>query len=339
MSKSLRFLALCAALSASALGPSEALAWGDSGHRMIGRLAVEALPDELPEFVRSARAAEDVGEFAREPDRSRGAGKVHDTTRDPGHFVDVDDDGKVMGGPALDDLPPTRADYETALRAAGSDTSRAGYLPYAIVDGFQQLAKDFAYWRAAVIGEEREKGDARRAWIIGDRIRRERLILSDLGSLAHYVGDGSQPLHLTVHYNGWGDGPNPDGYTTQRIHVPFEGPYVSANVTEDEVRAAMRPGQACRRPIETCTARYLQATYATVVPFYELEKAGGLKPGDPRGPRFAAERLAAGASQLRDLVVDAWRASAFQSVGYPASSLKDLRSGKADAYAALHGLD
>ena len=110
MSKSLRFLALCAALSASALGPSEALAWGDSGHRMIGRLAVEALPDELPEFVRSARAAEDVGEFAREPDRSRGAGKVHDTTRDPGHFVDVDDDGKVMGGPALDDLPPTRAD-------------------------------------------------------------------------------------------------------------------------------------------------------------------------------------------------------------------------------------
>jgi len=42
---------------------------------------------------------------------------------------------------------------------------------------------------------------------------------------------------------------------------------------------------------------------------------------------------------LRDMVVDAWRASAFQTVGYPAASLKDLQSGKADAYAALHGLD
>ncbi len=25
---------------------------------------------------------------------------------------------------------------------------KAGYLPYSIVDGFQQLRKDFAYWRA-----------------------------------------------------------------------------------------------------------------------------------------------------------------------------------------------
>jgi hypothetical protein len=332
-------MAASATLAASVLGASQALAWGDSGHRLIGRLGVETLPEELPGFLRTKQAAEDVGEFAREPDRSRGAGKVHDTDRDPGHFVDVDDDGKVLGGPALDDLPPTREDYESALRAVGTDTAKAGYLPYAIVDGFQQLAKDFACWRAAVIGEQREKDDVRRAWIIGDRIRRERLVLRDLGVWAHYVGDGSQPLHVTVHFNGWGQGPNPDGYTTERIHVPFEGPYVSANVTEDEVRAAMAPSQACKRPIEHCVAEYLKGAYATVIPFYELEKAGGLKPGDPRGPAFAAGRLAAGASELRDLVVDAWRASAFQTVGYPAASLKDLQSGRADAYAQLHGLD
>ena len=35
-----------------------------------------------------------------------------------------------------------------ALRAAGTDEYRAGYLPYAIIDGWQQLVMDFAYWRA-----------------------------------------------------------------------------------------------------------------------------------------------------------------------------------------------
>ncbi len=41
----------------------------------------------------------------------------------------------------------------------------------------------------------------------------EAAIIFYAGWLGHYVGDGSQPLHVTVNYNGW-TGPNPHGYTT-----------------------------------------------------------------------------------------------------------------------------
>jgi len=33
----------------------------------------------------------------------------------------------------------------------------------------------------------------------------EHKIVFYAGWLGHYVGDGSQPLHTTIHYNGWVD--------------------------------------------------------------------------------------------------------------------------------------
>jgi len=249
----------------------------------------------------------------------------------------VDDDGKVLGGPALSALPATRAEYEAALSAAGTDMTKAGWLPYALVDGWQQLAKDFAYWRAASLGERLEKDPRRKAWLAGDRSRRERQIVIDLGVWAHYVGDATQPMHVSVHYNGWGEGPNPRGFTNQRIHVPFEGPFVRANVSEADVRSRMRPYRACGCAIDRRTADYLGDSARFITPFYEMEKAGGLKGEHPAGAAFAAERLAAAASELRDLVVDAWSASATVKVGYPDASVADIEAGRADAYTLLYG--
>src|SRR5581483_1165465 len=64
------------------------------------------------------------------------------------------------------------------------------------------------------------------------------------GWLGHYVGDGAQPLHVTVQYNGW-TGPNPNGYTTaHQIHSQFEGAFVAANIHAPEVEARMTPAKA-----------------------------------------------------------------------------------------------
>ena len=245
-----------------------------------------------------------------------------------------------VGGPDLMALPTTRADYETALRAAQADTYKAGYLPYSIVDGWQQLAKDFAYWRVDSVAAKAEKDPKRKAWYVADLRRREELIRVNLGVWAHFIGDASQPLHLTIHYNGWGEGPNPEGFTTdRRTHSRFEDAFVGRFVTADMVRAKMTPYQACSQPVDACTARYLQTTWKTVVPFYQLEKAGGFKDGDPRGQAFAAERLAAGASALRDFVVDAWNASAKGTLGYPPVSVEDMVAGKVDPWDALYGVN
>src|SRR5579862_7681331 len=181
-----RVAMFAAGLAAGLAGASGAFAWCDTGHRMIGMLATRALPADLPPFVRSPEAVRDIGELAREPDRWRNSGRVHDNMRDPAHFVDVDDAGRVLGGPAIAALPATRSEYDAALKAAGADPAKAGWLPYAIIDGWQQLVKDFAYWRADVAGERLEKDPAHRAWIMADRLRRERQTVIDLGVWAHY---------------------------------------------------------------------------------------------------------------------------------------------------------
>jgi hypothetical protein len=46
------------------------------------------------------------------------------------------------------------------------------------------------------------------------------------------------------------------------------------------------------------------------------------------GKDFAAERMAAAASELRDLVIDAWRSSADTAVGYPHVKVRDVEAGK-----------
>lgn len=328
-------------LGAVLASPTAALAWGATGHRMIGRLAVSALPAETPDFLRSAQAVDDVGELSREPDRSKGAGRAHDSDRDPGHFLDVSDDGTVLGGPTLAALPPTRAEFDTALRAVGQDSWKSGYLPYSIIEDWQQLVVDFTYWRILSAAEANPQWTEHHAWFTADRRRREALVLGDLGRLSHFVGDGSQPLHVSVHYNGWGDAPNPEGFTTARIHGPFEGELVAATVRPDAAAAAMTPLRLCGCAIEQRTVGYLSGTAKLVIPLYALEKAGGLAGRDARGTAFATRQIAIAASELRDLIVEAWNASASRSVGYRPEvvSVADVVAGRVDPYPALYGTD
>ncbi|MDP1642358.1 MAG: S1/P1 Nuclease [Phenylobacterium sp.] len=323
------------------ISPSSALAWGGHGHRIIGVAAMEALPEEIPAFLRDPTAISQIGELSREPDRSKGAGKIHDSNRDSAHFVDIDDAGLVMGGPRFEKpLAPTRADYEAQLQAAGTDSWKAGYLQYSIVDQYQQLTLDFAYWRVLVAAEARETDPGRRAWYAADRALREGLLKMTIGSLSHYVADGAQPLHTTVHYNGWNaDYPNPKGYTTARIHGLFEGEFTRANVDLAELKAAMSPLRLCDCAIEDRTVDYILAGFAEVEPFYALEKAGGFAAADPRGVAFVLTRTSAGASELRDVIVEAWRDSADSQVGWRPVKVADVEAGRVDPFDALFSID
>ena len=95
----------------------------------------------------------------------------------------------------------------------------------------------------------------------------EALILRDLGVLAHYVGDGSQPHHTTIHYNGWGDYPNPEGFTNSRqTHGVFEGAFTARVARLDTVEAAMPAAQGGAFDVKARTVGYLKTTLATVKP-------------------------------------------------------------------------
>ncbi len=182
----------------AAATPLPAMAWGSAGHRYIGELAAKAYPATVPAFLRSPEAVRQLGEMAREPDRSRNSGQPHDGDLDPGHFIDVLDDGTIMGASKLDALPPNRRDFDTALRAVNSNEYRAGFLPYNIMGGWQQLVKDFTLWRADVAGAKFAKSKADRNWFVMDRKVRETLTLRDLGVWSHFVG-GRQPADACDH--------------------------------------------------------------------------------------------------------------------------------------------
>jgi hypothetical protein len=314
------------------LAPLPALAWGSLGHRFIGELAAKNFSPAIPAFLRTPEAGRRIGELAREPDRSRGAGQPHDGERDPGHFVDGADDGSVLGGPELAALPATRQDFDTALRAVGSTQYQAGFLPYAVMDGWQQLVKDFTLWRADVAGAKFAASEQDRQWYGDDRRLRQLLTLRDLGVWAHFVGDASQPMHVSVHYNGWGDGPNPQGFvTTAGLHAKFETAFVNANITEADVAARMRPYRDCACTIQVHTETYLLATQSLVNKTYQFEKDGAYDLGAPAAKAFVAQRIAEAAAMLRDLVTDAWRASDDAVIGYTDKIvIKDIEAGKAD---------
>lgn len=307
-----------------------ALGWGATGHEIVSGVGADLLPEELPAFVRTPEAITDIAVLGRELDRSKGAGDPHDKERDAGHFVALDDAGLVAGLLALDALPATREAYDSALRAGGKATQySAGYLPFAIVDGWQQLVKDFAYWRAASVGARTALDPADRAWFDADRARRERLVIRDLGVWSHYVGDASQPMHVSIHFDGWGPFDNPRGFSTRRgLHAHFEGAFVRANVQREQVKAAAAPYRACTCSIQERARSLILASHAAVEPLYELEQKGAFVDGNEAGIAFATARLASSAAALRDMIVDAWRASADMGVGYPMIGVRDIEAGR-----------
>jgi len=336
-------VAVAAAVLSLAVIPATVSAWGNTGHRVIGVAAVRGLPGEMPAFLRTPAAAAEVGELAREPDRTKGGGQPHDRERDTAHFVDMIEDGRIMNeqGLSIDALPRLKSEYDAALLAAGIEVDDAGYLPYAIMDGYQQLVRDFATWRVLYAAEARETDPGKRAWYREDRLRREALILRDMGYLAHYVGDGAQPHHTTIHYNGWNrDTPNPQGFTTSRqTHGAFEGAFTARVARLDAVEAAMTAPALEGFDLRARVPAYLRTTLAEVTPFYVLEKAGGFADSDPRGGAFVTARLAAGASELRDLFVLAWRDSADDAIGWPAVKVAEVEAGTADPWLAMYGDD
>jgi hypothetical protein len=123
------------------------------------------------------------------------------------------------------------------------------------------------------------------------------------------------------------------------VRTRFEAIFVRTRIAERDVKPLLAQYRDCRCTIAQRTSDYLAATQRQVVPLYRIEKAPGFEAEDGRGKTFVAAGLASATSELRDLIVDAWRKSAEAKVGKPAIPVADIESGRAKAYDALRGID
>ena len=282
-----------AGLICLATQPPAARAWGNEGHRLINRLAASTLPADVPAFLRSDAAVNEIEYLGPEPDRWRSPTEPElNAAQAPEHFIDLEP------ADALGPLPHRRLDFEAKVFAAGERPEKIGLQPWETTEVWERLK--------AALREYRNLAAAGK-----DTHSVEQAILFYAGWLGHYVGDGSQPLHTTDKYNGW-VGPNPNGYTTgHAIHWQFEGTFMGANVHEPEVRAKMTAPKAIDGDLFESYVAYLRHTATYVEKVYQLEKAGGfVGAGTAESREFTAERLAAGAGMLRDMIYTAWLKSA-----------------------------
>jgi hypothetical protein len=273
--------------------PPYAFAWGNGGHRLVNRLAASTLPESVPAFLRSQAAVNEIEYLGPEPDRWRSPAEPElNKAQAPEHFIDLEP------ADALGPLPHNRLDFEAKVFAAGDRPEKIGLQPWETTEVWERLKAALREYRALKAAGQDTRGV-------------EAAALFYAGWLGHYVGDGSQPLHTTIEYNGW-VGPNPNGYTTgHQIHWQFEGPFVDANLHEAEVRAKMTEPKAIEGDIFDAYVAYLRTSKTFVERVYQLEKGGGfVGAGTAESREFTAERLAAGASMLRDMIYTAWLESA-----------------------------
>jgi hypothetical protein len=282
-----RLLGLAAAVVALA-------AWGEVGHRITGEAAALKMPPSTPAFFRNA--SRQLAYLNPEPDRWRDrAERTLDPALEgataPDHFIDMEMASPTVLAAAL--KASDRYGYLDTLAAAGVKGVVMGLLPFRMIELSQQLREDFREWRVAP--------DSTKPWI-------EARIIDDAGILGHYVADGSNPAHTSIHYNGW-TGPNPNGYATdKRFHGRFESAYVGANIKLSDVVSRMDTVARVFPDLRAAIIAYLRETNAQVEHLYQLDKA---HPFDTtttsvEDKAFTVERLAAGARMLRDIWWTAW---------------------------------
>jgi hypothetical protein len=285
--------------------PEPAFPWGTRAHAVIDRTAVDTLPDDGPVFLK--KYADYIAGSAGIPDTWRQASEPFSKIEeDPNHGWFREQFSFMK------EVPRSRYEfvlelYREYLRIEKSDPENArrmnarwtGTLPYAAAEVYGHLVADMRYLR-------KERADGKDTAIL------EQTCAFYVAWMGHYIADGSQPLHDTIHHDGW-QGPNPNGYTRDpKIHGHFESQYVDAiSLTEEDILSRIgKPGHLKGDVFDLILA-HLNEAGSNVEEIYKLDKRNAFADVHDREAReMVYSRTAAGARMLRDLVYRAWLESA-----------------------------
>jgi len=192
---------IVSALVVSLLVPSTAHAWGTNAHRYIMRRAIEMLPPSIRPFFEAHR--DELVMRVVDPDLWRTLG----WDEDQNHFLDFG--VREYGDYPFAALPH---DYDSAVTKFGVATlKKNGLLPW-------RFEEEFGNLRRALAGNGRGA-----AFAAGNTVLFAAVA-------AHYIQDGTQPLHAVDNY---------DGAMTQQTGV--HGRFESALFDRFESRLTVTP--------------------------------------------------------------------------------------------------
>jgi hypothetical protein len=304
-------------------GAGTAWGWDYAGHRLVNQLALASLPTNFPAFVFTAAAKERIAFLGGEPDRWRNTPDLplrHGNG--PDHFLDIEDLEPAGLEPRA--LSPLRYDFLLQLGAARAlkpgnfppidaekdqDRTKAlpGFLPWRITEDYAKLKSAFSYLKTlAEAGTAEEVANA------------QQNVIYLMGVMGHFVGDATQPLHTTRHYNGW-VGPNPKNYPTNRtFHAWIDGGYLEkVGIKTEPLFAAVRPARSvtagaapgAHTNLFPVVMDFLLEQFRLVEPLYQLERDGklaGRGQFTQEGYEFITRQLVKAGQMLGDLWLTAW---------------------------------
>jgi len=296
---------LAAIASLAFLAPDAAHAWGERGHAVIDTAAIEAIPEDGPVFLKEH--LDYMAASASQPDSWRGnAEGFSKIMEDPNHgwfreqftFLEPIPRSRYEFVLALYDrhLRIKDSDPETAVR---TNVRWTGTLPYAAMEAYDRIV--------VCMRKVRQVASAG-----GDPTFAEQTCAFDVVRLGHYIGDGANPMHNSIHSDGW-RGDNPDGFTTDRtIHGRFESRFVDGmQLTPADILPRIAAPARREGDMFDLVLAYLDESGNKVGEVYRLEQRDGFADfSDPDVREMVYERTAAGAAMLRDMLCRAWAESA-----------------------------
>ncbi|MGH6631281.1 MAG: hypothetical protein ACREB3_16255, partial [Burkholderiales bacterium] len=182
-----------------------------------------------------------------------------------------------------------------------------GLQPYITMEVYERLRAAFREYRAL-------KQENKRTTEV------EKKVVFYAGWLGHYVADGGQPMHTSIHHHGW-VGENPNQYTTDgKIHSQFESVYVAANLKASDFQDLVQAPVRLADPFADYV-KYLRESNQQIEELYRLEKTGAFAgPGTPTGHEFTRRCLARGSQMLLNLWYTTWLQSADPAPPRPAAA-------------------
>jgi len=279
-------------------------AWGLTGHVVISRAAINALPADVPGFVK--RQIDWISTRSITPDSYRAASEPFiKMAEDPSHEWHLE---QVA---FLKTIPRSRVEFIQALydeykrleksdpaKAALANPTSTGMLPYTTMEVYERLKVTFRTWR----DQQRDKQPTSFT---------EQDAAFYIGWLSHYIADASQPLHASIHHDGW-RGANPKHFTSDgALHWGFENDFVDLiGLKDSDIQGRIAPAKTVADPFAAILA-HLARSNTRVEQVYTLEQQHALTDkSNAAGRELAYACTSDGAALLRDLMYTAWATSA-----------------------------